>query len=317
MKLSHMGRLVTLMTTVIFMFAGCGGSGTTVALSATTQSWAHQASSKSWMLPEAKSGDLIYAVGGCGGTCVLSYPKGEVVGELTNVDGGADCSDSNGNVFISEQTDVVEFAHGGTTPIATYNTPYTPPQGCSVDPNSGSLAVVNSESVAVFPAGSQNPTSYNTLLDAQYCGYDNAGNLFVDGFDGSKFGLSELPKGGSTFEKLTLDQSVGQPGQVQWDGQYLSYESQESGQPTISRLSISGSAAKVVGQTVLKRVPHALTLSWIYQGSVVAPYSGSGPARKNIGIWKYPKGASIKRIREFGDFDKKTFDFTAATISAH
>ena len=80
--------------------------------------------------------------------------------------------------------------------------------------------------VAVFPAGSKNPISYNTLLKPlTYCGYDNVGNLFVDGFDGSKWGLSELPEGGSTFEKLTLDQSVGQPGQVQWDGQYLSYES--------------------------------------------------------------------------------------------
>ena len=184
-----------------------------------------------------------------------------------------------------------------------------------MDPEGGNLAVVNQGSVAVFPAGSQNPTSYNTLLNAQLCGYDNVGNLFVDGFDGSKWGLSELPKGGSTFEKLTLDQSVGQPGQVQWDGQYLSYESQEAGQPTISRLSISGSSATVVGRTVLKRVPHALTLSWIYQGSVVAPYSGRGPARKNIGIWKYPKGTSIKRIRQFGDFQKKPFDFTATTVS--
>jgi hypothetical protein len=257
---------------------------------------------------------LIYAVGGCGGTCVLSYPKGKLVGELA-YDGYADCSDGNGDVFIPTQAEVVEFAHGGTTPIATYTVPYTPPVGWSVDLQSGNLAVVNAGFVAVFPAGSKNPISYNTLLNAQYCGYDNVGNLFVDGFDGSKWGLSELPEGGSTFEKLTLDQSVGQPGQVQWDGQYLSYESQESGRPTISRLSISGSTATVVGQTRLKRVPRALRLSWIYQGSVVAPYVVNGPASKDIGIWKYPKGTSTKRIMQFGDFNKKPFIFNGVTVS--
>jgi hypothetical protein len=319
MKSLDFGRYTLCSCVAAAILAGCGGSQPPIsAPGAMPQNSAiatHAEHGKSWMLPEAKNEDLIYAVGGCGGTCVLSYPKGKLVGELTGVDGGADCSDSNGDVFVSEQTDVVEFAHGGTTPIATYDTPYTPPSGCSVDPESGSLAVVNQGSVAVFPAGSQNPTSYNTLLNAQYCGYDNAGNLFVNGFDAPNFGLSELPKGGSTFEKLRLDQSVGQPGQIQWDGQYVSYESQESGQPTISRLSISDSTATVVGQTRLKRVPRALRLSWIYQGSVVAPYVVSGPASKDIGIWKYPKGASTKRIMQFGDFNKKPFIFSGVTVS--
>ncbi len=268
------------------------------------------------MLSEAKNEDLVYAVGGCGGTCVLSYPKGKLVGELTGVDGLADCSDSKGNVFISEQTTVVEFAHGGKTPIATYNVAYSPPSGCSVDPESGSLAVVNQGAVAVFPAGSTTPTSYNTLLNAQYCGYDNAGNLFVNGFDGEAFGLSELPRGASSFEKLTLDQSVGQPGQVQWDGQYLSYETQQKGQPMISQLTVSGSSVSVVGRTQLGKVRDGLTLSWIYQGSIVAPYSVRGSHSTNIGTWQYPKGGPpTKRIKTFGDFDKQIFDFTAATIS--
>ena len=176
---------------------------------------------------------LIYAVNGCGGTCVLSYPDGKLVGELTGVQGLAACSDSKGNVFISEQSDVVEYAHGGTSPIATYNTAYNPPSGCSVDPESGDLAVVNGGYVAVFPAGSKNPTSYDTMLNAQYCGYDNDGNLFVDGFDGQSVGLSELPKGSDGFEMLSFEQNYGDPGQIQWDGKYLSYESQGKGKPTI------------------------------------------------------------------------------------
>ena len=76
------------------LLAGCGGSqvaptGGTIAGAASA------AHGKSWMLPEAKREDLIYAVGGCGGTCVLSYPEGKVVGELADVDGGADDPNRN------------------------------------------------------------------------------------------------------------------------------------------------------------------------------------------------------------------------------
>ena len=302
----------------VALLAGCGGSqapigapGATHKPPATTQ--ADRA--KSWMLPEAKSEDLIYAVNGCGGTCVLSYPNGKLVGELTGVYGNADCSDSNGNVFVSEQTDVVEYAHGGTSPIATYSVAYSPPVGCSVDPESGSLAVVNEGWVSVFPAGSKSPTSYDTHIDASFCGYDNAGNLFADGFDGPNSALSELPKGASAFEKLTLDQSVGAPGQVQWDGQNLTYESDNAAQSTISRLSISGSSAKVIGQTRLKKVRRWLWQSWIYKDSIIAPYSNRGAHGNILGIWKYPGGSSIKVVTKFGDFDRKTFSFTGATLS--
>jgi hypothetical protein len=312
MNPSHINRY-TLPVIAALALAGCAGSQ--VAPTGGAMIAGHAAHGKSWMLPEAKHEDLIYAVGGCGGTCVLSYPQGKLVGELTGVDGGADCSDSNGNVFISEQTAVVEFAHGGTTPIATYDTPETPPLGCSVDPESGSLAVVNGEDIAVFPAGSRNPTNYATMLNAQYCGYDNNGNLFVDGFNGQGVGLSELPKGSSSFEKLSFDQTYGDPGQLQWDGEYLSYENQGKGRPAISQFTVSGSSTKIVGQTVLKGAS-SLRLSWIYEGSVVAPYSVSGPHATLIGIWKYPKGGvPTKRIKQFGDFDRKTFDFSAVTIS--
>jgi hypothetical protein len=310
MKTSRLGRY-TLTIIAALAFAGCGSQ--VAPTGGAPESLATHG--KSWILPEAKSEDLIYAVGGCGGTCVLSYPKGKLVGELTDVYGYADCSDGKGNVFISESTEVVEYAHGGTTPVATYGTPYTPPVGCSVDTESGNLAVVNQGSVAVFPPGSQNPISYNTLLDGHFCGYDNAGNLFVSGYDGANSGLSELAKGTGSFEKLTLDQSVGAPGQVQWDGQYLTYESDNAAQTTISRLSISGSSAEVIGQTRLKKVGRWLEQSWIYKDSVIAPYSNRGAHGNILGIWKYPGGSSIKVVTKFGGYDRKTFSFTGATLS--
>jgi hypothetical protein len=302
------------------MLAGCGGSQPSVgapgAMPQTSAIAIQPTLGKSWILPEAKSEDLIYAVGGCGGTCILSYPRGKLVGEIPGYFSNyfeALCSDGNGNVYLTDDTQVVEFAHGGTTPIATFSLPGTQALGCSVDPMTGDLAVVfNISSVAVFPSGSSNPTVFSVYLEASYCGYDNSGNLFVDGYFTETPGLAELPKGGNSFEKLSLDQNVGQPGQVQWDGEHLSYESIGQGQNTISQLSISGSSVTVVGQTVLHRARGELEQSWIYKGSVIAPY---GRRSDSIGIWKYPKGSAVKLITAFRGYDHKTFFFTGATIS--
>src|ERR1700688_4758776 len=120
------------------MLAGCGGSqapiGAPDAMAqsrAIAQARAHRAS----------SGALIYATGGCGGTCILSYPQGKLVGSFSTFGGGV-CSDAQGNVFLTHNGTVYEFAHGGTTPIATLSLPGNSAVGCSVDPVTGNLAVV-------------------------------------------------------------------------------------------------------------------------------------------------------------------------------
>lgn len=47
----------------------------------------------------------------------------------------------------------------------------------------------------------------------------------------------------------------------------------------------------------------------------MAPYSNRGAHGNILGIWKYPGGSSIKVVTKFGDYDRKTFSFTGATIS--
>jgi hypothetical protein len=318
------GRAVCLCAAFLLM-AGCGGAGATsaVPLGATTQSQAHQVSGKSWMLPEAKGEDLIYAVGGCGGTCILSYPGGKVVGAISGYDGGAyesaDCSDANGNVYIANNNEVAEFAHAGTTPVATFALPGDNARGCSVDPISGSLAVVYEDSpVAVFKPGSGEPITYESGLDASYCGYDNAGNLFVDGLgSGEKVGLAELPKGGDTFLSVSVNQSVGQPGQIQWDGKYITYESAGYPPVVISQLEVYGSQATVVGTATLKSIQHFSRQSWIYKDAIIVPYSNHRDEyATNIGIWKYPDGGKPSRkVTRFQGYSKKHIGFYGATLS--
>ncbi|MGB7017038.1 MAG: hypothetical protein WBD69_13920, partial [Candidatus Cybelea sp.] len=197
------------------------------------------------------SGDLLYATGGCGGTCVLSYPNLKLVGTLST-NGSDACSDGQGNVFLTEGAEVEEYAHGGTSPIATLNIPGGEnARGCSVDPETNNLAVTFTGSdtdLAIFANEQGTPTQYTTHIGAMYCGYDDNGNLFIDGLNDQKPAFAELPKGSSEFTVLSIPESVGAPGQVQWDGKYITYESYDQTRQ-VFQLSISGSEAEIVGST--------------------------------------------------------------------
>ena len=118
---------------------------------------------------------------------------------MTGLYSGPDgeCSDKVGNVFITIQGEkIVEYAHGGTKPIATLNDPGYYPNACSVDPTTGDLAVANVSgptkhrgSLAVYKHARGAPKFF---VDPDYefqtyyfCGYDPMGNVFVDGGDPS------------------------------------------------------------------------------------------------------------------------------------
>jgi hypothetical protein len=106
MTLFPLGR-ASAIGVAILLLAGCGGSSQSAGTipqgsSAVRETVQH---GKSWMLPEAKGEDLIYAVGGCGGSCIISYPKGKFVGAISGYWGNglsADCSDDNGKRLYFE-----------------------------------------------------------------------------------------------------------------------------------------------------------------------------------------------------------------------
>jgi len=328
MRTNDLNRYALSSCVFVATLAGCGGSQSPIGVpGAMAQSRAiaqHAARGKSWMLPEANGEDLIYAPGGCGGeTCVLSYPKGKVVGVISwvgsPITGSGACSDPSGNVFISNNNEMAEYAHGGTTPIATLSLPGNNAFGCSIDPATGNLAVVFSSrngDLAIFPHAQGTPITYSSHLESFYCGYDNAGNLYVNGYSNGVRGFSEMTSGSGTFNKLSIDDSVGTPGQVQWDGSYITWQSIEENHPKISRLSISGSTATVVSTTTLSGIGRRAMPTWIYGGKVVVPYSDHGAFATFIGIWPYPAGgAPTKRIRKLKGYPKNQRSFLAATIS--
>jgi hypothetical protein len=257
---------------------------------------------------QAARGDLLYVTGGCGGTCVLSYPKGKVVGSLS-VAGVGLCSDKRGNIFLATSTTsgnavVYEYAHGGTSPKATLSLPGLLAEGCSVDPVTGNLAVTylcedcDYGPVAIFKGAKGSPMSYEQAgIFSTYCGYDNKGNLFVDGSGTTGFALLELPAGGNILSPISLTQSITTAGQVQWDGTYLAIE--DLSHPVVYRFAISGSTATLKGTTKLAGAGSAGGQSWIQGAKIVVPYSASDSGPTAIGIWKFPAGgAPTKTIKK-------------------
>lgn len=300
---------------VIAMLGGCA-SGTaasgTVPHGVTAQRLmpaGRAAQGRSWMLSEAKSEDLLYVDAEDGiDTFVYSYPQGKLVGKIKQP--GADmqqglCSDRKGDVFVNAMDgnygNTYEYAHGGTKPIEDLVEYYVWVYGCSVDPVTGNLAVasVNWLSAASYVAIYQNakgtPQTYNdpAIVNYVFCGYDNKGNLFVDGTGRSgDFEFAELPKGSSTFTNIGVNQTIEWGGEVQWDGKHVAIGADDVSPAVAYQFAIKGSLGKEVGRTTLGS-SGAVAQFWI-QGNVII---GPEASADEVGLWKYPAGgAPIKTI---------------------
>jgi hypothetical protein len=226
------------------LLAGCGGAqppiGAPGAMPQRRADAQHADRIGSCMLPEAKSEDLLYVASLTESSAyvvdVFSYPGGKPTGQL-NVEAWQLCSDTKGNIFITQgsrtgdDSKILEYAHGGTEPIAILSDPYNGATGCSVDPATGNLAVANTGgfngigTVLVYPQASGTPTVYQLSFQAAYCGYDGEGNLFVMGSKPHRaqesHPLAELAQGSGQFTRIKLKKHIEYPMGVQWDGTYL------------------------------------------------------------------------------------------------
>jgi hypothetical protein len=287
------------------LFAGCGGSQAPIGVpGAMPQSRAiatHPERGGSWTLPDAKSEDLLYVSDQQRAVVyVLTYPAGKPVGKLTGFyDPVGECVDKGGDVFIVNESDgggsILEYAHGGSSPIATLSDDYSP-LGCAVDQKTGNLAVSNGEpgGVSIYANAQGIPTVYtdSNLGAAEFCGYDDRGNLFVDGHSGLQFTLAELPSGRSTFTKITIDKSLQAPGAVQWDGKDLVIG--DAANNAVYFVQVSGSVGTVVGTTQLTGIEHKHLRGqfWIQRTMIVAPF-GTSAYTNSVGVWSFPAGSPI------------------------
>jgi len=281
----------------VALLAGCGGS----QLGSSPIQPNAFPTRASWMTPEAKQGDLAYVGGFYGGVSAFTYPGFKYVYSIAGTGAQGLCAAKNGDWWVVESgaDEVSEYAHGGTTPLKTLSVPGGEAAGCAVDPTTGTLAVtiLGSGDVVVFTGGYGRGTTIADDLDSSYFdGYDDKGDLFVDGVTSSdSYGVVELPKGSSTFKTITLSQSLEFPGGIQWHDKYLAVGDQEA--HVIYHFAIHGTKAKEIGATELDGS------SDVVQFYIQKPYVvGADPGNEDVELWKYPAGGSPVKVIA-GQFD--------------
>jgi hypothetical protein len=302
------------------MLAACGGSQPPIgAPGAMPQSRAvGQSTANGRSMNHMTGNDLLYITGG--GTnqvYVFTYPDGKLVQTLTGFENpNGECVDSSGNVYITQSTgDIVEYAHGASSPINTFYAAYAN-YGCAVDPTTGNLAAATSHAVTLWQNGQESPITYtnpNRYVYERYCGYDNGGNLFIGG-DNAFYGdldLSELPSGGSSIVNLSLDGRYNAGGQVQWDGTDVAVGCAGC-KPWITRFQISGSSASNVGFTKLKLPRKGFGTFWLDGSTLVLPFATNRGGVRSFGYWNYPKGGKPTKVFKTLHFERF---FVAAAIS--
>jgi len=297
------GLIGALCLSVAFaLLTGCGGSQPPIGTSVQPRGAAAQVNVRR---ASGSSGDLLY-VTSVPDLTILSYAQGKVVARISgNYSNSTICSDpNNGNVFVVNPGDIEEYAHGGTTPIATLSDPseYTYLAGCAVDPTTGNLAVATGfpGGVLIWSNAQGNPTWYGSrkfrsCLDPIY---DSSGNLFVNANNiHERFRLAELQAGHTDFNIIDYPKGSGVdfaifPPAMQWDGQYLAFQENEySGYGNVLfQVRVNGRRSKIVNTSHLLRQSQDRNYV-LHDGLLFGLYNrerdGSDYA---VAVWKYPKG---------------------------
>jgi hypothetical protein len=259
-------RKATIAITLAALLAGCGtlAENGTSTMPQAPLGHGRALPGQSWMDSGSSGDDLVYISNADGEVTVYDYQTQDLVGVLADFESPTgECVDKSGNVYIADTTKKViyEYAHGGTKAIkALDDSPYVP-NGCSVDPTTGNLAVANSEgsssegNVAVYAHASGKPTLYTdkSISNFPACAYDDDGNLLVTGTEGSTYEstFAWLPK---RIGKLV---NIEVPGPnpswtwryvsgIQWDGKFFALD-----EYYVYQIALMNGQAYYVGETEL------------------------------------------------------------------
>jgi hypothetical protein len=269
---------------------------------------------RSWMAPDAKKLDLLYVSDyETNDVYAYSYPQGKLRGVLAGIlenfvlPTGL-CSDGAGNVYVpdSEDSTVLEYAHGSTKVAKRLIDANELPYSCAVDRTTGNLVVVNLESasgaggVSIYARARGLPKTYRYgfLYKWDFAAYDDEGNLFVDAsydLPSEALALVEMRKGKKFLETITLDQAFGAPGGVAWDGTHLAVGDAKSS--IIYRFSIAGNYGTEVGAMQLRRARGVAQFVIDKESIAAADFHD-----RSVAFWTYPAGGKpVKSLTGFGE----------------
>jgi hypothetical protein len=251
----------------------------------------------SWVLPEARSQNLLYVSGNSGYVYIFSFPKGKLVGTLTGFQEVAGvCADAAGNVWVANSADfdLIEYAHGGTSPIATLTDYESYPFSCFVNRQNGDLAVSNIfsikqgqvGSIAVYPSASGAPKLYKDSKISEYyfLGYGPQGKIYFDGTGyGNNFELARLYRG--RFTPIVISgATITSPGSVQYgEGSLTIGGADGAGDAIVYRITDQG---VVTGEATLVGAFGCMSYEIWKSYVICASVNGSVP------VYNYPAGGS-------------------------
>ncbi|HEY1681070.1 MAG TPA: hypothetical protein VGF98_05495 [Candidatus Tumulicola sp.] len=241
---------------------------------------------------------------------MYKYPSKTLIGTITGLERPAGmCVDKAQNVYIANSYpgNVLEYAHGGVSPIATFDIPNESPVGCAINPVNGDLAVgiisgaTSKGQLVVFHNGKSTTYSEPNNWYVYFPGYDKKGNCLVQAEEPGEYyppfttAVDELPMGGSSLVSLIMKKlTISRAGAVMFDGKnfIVGDQQSESGAPVLYQATLSGRT--LTGNGI------ATTLSGQYGIQVVQPFLKTG-AKGVVGAdvnndvvdtWAYPVGGS-------------------------
>jgi hypothetical protein len=272
------------------LLAGCGGSqppigapGAMPQTSAIAQTIEHRTLGSGGALLYVTSTDKVD---------FYTLPGLQAEGSITINNPWAICSDTSGDVFISNDTGkLFEYAYGSTDLLEELDTKTNAPvTGCSVDATTGNIAAAAGDVLVLSGRRHKKIVFYSDLpFFATNCAYDATGNLFAVGNQlqsGHNFGLSELSKGASDFQAISVNALGTATTAVQWDGKYLALNVALRGHKrVIYRIGVNGSVGTVAQTVSVKNFGPGPF--WIENGTL---YGTTRTSRNEIGLWAYPRG---------------------------
>ncbi|HEY1429727.1 MAG TPA: hypothetical protein VGF18_09140 [Candidatus Tumulicola sp.] len=243
---------------------------------------------------------------------IFSYPTGAPVGTITGFnEPQGECVDGKGDVFVTntQASQILEFAHGGTTPIATFSDAGQFPVACAISSLTGELAVSNAfdssfstASVSIFNPTTKKAKTYPNPLfwESYFLSFDNENNVYVDGLVTGgyfTFGLAELHKGTWNYTAVPLDTTVNWPGNVVWSKENLAVGDQEytPDSSAVYQVQLAASSGSVVGTTVLDTSCDVVQF-YILNSLLSAPDA----CKPGVGEYAYPAGGGRKKLVKTG-----------------
>lgn len=243
---------------------------------------------------------------------------------------GLCADDGNGNVWVTSTgtRQLLEYAHGGTSPIVTLSDPTGFPFGCAVDRPHNRLLVANIrdaaspgppppcppswsgpgelESYSPITGWSCSNNSLTMLKHDINVAVDPSSNVYIDGLTSSDhFVLAKLPAGSTTIQQVAITGgTIHYPGMVQWykDGNYLAVGDRHCDTPRttcIYHVKISGFTGTIIGKTKFKAY-NGHVICDMAQGTIGArglkflaggdDESSCSYAASSVDRWDYPAG---------------------------